>query len=72
MSVAFSVAPSVGRFASTGRQIRLRADGLTLFFSPTVINTAHRRALGQTMWSGTVASGATLEVEEELAVGSTS
>lgn len=71
VEVAFSVAPSVRtlRFHEPDR-FDFAQDSLTLFFSPTVINTAHiERALRQTMWSGTVAGGATLEVENELAVG---
>lgn len=71
VEVAFSVAPAVRtiRF-HVPEKLDFTRDSLALFFSPTVANTAHiERALAQSIWSGTVSGGATLEGTKQLASG---
>lgn len=71
VEVAFSVAPSTRtiRF-QTPEKLDFLRDSLTLFFSPSVADLSHLdRYLSNPAWFGTVAAGATVEAEKELAPG---
>jgi class 3 adenylate cyclase len=71
VEVAFSVAPSARtiRFHAPEKLDFVR-DGLTLFFSPSVVDPTHlARYLDNPVWFGTAPAGATVESEKELAPG---
>jgi class 3 adenylate cyclase len=71
VEVAFSVAPSARtiRFHAPEKLDFVR-DGLTLFFSPSVVDPTHlARYLDNPVWFGTAPAGATVQAEKELAPG---
>lgn len=71
VEVTFSVAPSARTIRyHTPDQLDFLRDSLTLFFSPSVVDTTHiERCLDNPVWFGTAPPGAKLATETAVAPG---